>query len=110
MVYTQDGIMAQVYVAFGQGTGAVRVSQEAALELHRWYYNAITPIVINDWGTAALQVLDRIRAIGSLAALKAIQQGSPTVTVAQVYESAEQVQVLSDTPYCPPVPPLPPLP
>lgn len=110
MAYTQDGIMAQVYVAFGQGTGAVRVSQEAALELHRWYYNAITPALIAAWGSSALQVLDRIRAIGSLAALKAIQQGSPTITVMQVYESAEQVQVESDTPYCPPVPPLPPVP
>lgn len=104
MAYTQDGIMAQVYVAFGQGTGAIRVSQEAALELHRWYYNAITPAVVTDWGTTALQVLDRIRAIGSLAALKAVQQGSPTVTVMQVYESAEQVQAESDTPICPLVP------
>lgn len=110
MAYTQDGIMAQVYVAFGQGTGAVRVSQEAALELHRWYYNAITPTLITAWGDEALQVLDRIRAIGSLSALKAIEQGSPTVTVHQVYESAQQVQLTSDTPWCPPLPPLPPLP
>ena len=110
MAYTQDGIMAQVYVAFGAGTGAIRVSQEAALELHRWYYNAITPAVVADWGNVALQVLDRIRAIGSLAALKAVQQGSPTINVMQVYESAEQVQVESDTPICPPIPPLPPLP
>ena len=104
MAYTQDGIMAQVYVAFGQGTGAVRVSQEAALELHRWYYNAITPAVVTEWETTAVQVLDRIRAIGSLAALKAVQEGSPTVTVTQVFESAEQVQVTSVTPICPPVP------
>ena len=109
MSYTQDGIMAQVYVAFGQGTGAVRVSQEAALELHRWYYNAITSGVVQNWGTTALQVLDRIRAIGSLAALQAIQQGSPTITVTQVYTAAETVQLLSDTPICPPVP-LPPTP
>ena len=109
MAYTQDGIMAQVYVAFGQGTGAIRVSQEAALELHRWYYNAITPDVVTNWGAWALQVLDRIRAIGSLAALKAILQGSPTITVMQVYESAVQVQAESDTPICPLVPP-PPLP
>lgn len=107
MAYTQDGIMAQVYVAFGQGTGAVRVSQDAALELHRWYYNAITPALITAWGDEALQVLDRIRAIGSLAALKAVLEGSPTVTVLQVYESAQQVQLTSDTPWCPPVPPLP---
>jgi hypothetical protein len=109
MAYTQDGIMAQVYVAFGQGTGAVRVSQEAALELHRWYYNAITPGVIAEWEDTALQVLDRIRAIGSLAALKAILEGSPTINVTQVYESAAQVQAKSDTPICPPLP-LPPSP
>ena len=104
MAYTQDGIMAQVYVAFGQGTGTIRVSQEAALELHRWYYNAITPAVVTDWGTTGVQVLDRIRAIGSLAALKAVQQGSPTINVTQVFESAEQVQIESVTPICPPVP------
>jgi len=109
MAYTQDGIMAQVYVAFGQGTDAVRVSQEAALELHRWYYNAITPDVVTNWGKWALQVLDRIRAIGSLAALKAILQGSPTITVMMVYESAAQVQAESDTPICPELP-LPPSP
>ena len=109
MAYTQDGIMAQVYVAFGQGTGAVRVSQEAALELHRWYYNAITVDVVQNWGTWALQVLDRIRAIGSLAALQAIQQGSPTITAMQVYTAAETVQVDSGTPLCPPVPTPPPL-
>ena len=107
MAYTQEGLMAQLYVAFGQGTGAVRISQAAALELHRWYYNAITPDVVTNWGSWALQVLDRMRAIGSLAALKAVLQGSPTISVTQVYESAEQVQAESDTPICPLVPPPP---
>lgn len=104
MAYTKDGIMAQLWVAFGQGAGAIRVSQGAALELHRWYYNAITEDVIANWGTWSLQVLDRMRAIGSLAALKAIQQGSPTVNVMMVYESAMTVQAMSDTPICPTVP------
>lgn len=104
MVYTREGIMAQVYVAFGQGTGAIRVSQEAALELHRWYYNAITDDVVENWGSWALQVLDRIRAIGSLAALTAIQQGSPTITVTLVFNAAVQVQLTSETPICPSVP------
>lgn len=107
MAYTRDGIMAQVYVAFGQGAGAIRVSQEAALELHRWYYNAITDNVVDNWGSWALQVLDRIRAIGSLAALSAVQEGSPTVTVMQVYNAALQVQLHSDTPICPTPPPIP---
>jgi hypothetical protein len=105
MAYTKDGIMAQLWVVFGQGTGAIRVSQDAVLELRRWYYDAITEDVVANWGSWCLQVLDRIRAIGSLAALKAIQQGSPTVSAMMVYEAALTVQERSDTPICPPVPP-----
>lgn len=107
MAYTKDGVMAQVWIAFGQGTGAIRVSQNAALELRRWYYDAITQEVVDTWGAVALQVLDRIRAIGSLAALKAIEKGAPTITVLMVYEAALTVQARSDTPICPPVPPVP---
>lgn len=107
MAYTKEGIMAQVWVAFGQGAGAIRVSQNAALELHRWYWDAITEDVVENWGTWSLQVLDRIRAIGSLAALKAIQQGSPTVNALMVYEAAVTVQQMSDTPICPVIPPPP---
>ena len=106
MSYTKEGIMAQVWIAFGQGTGAVRVSQDAAMELHRWYYSAITDELLEKWDTEALQVLDRIRAIGSLSALMTIQQGSPTIRAKVVYEAAVQVQLRSDTPYCPPPPPL----
>ena len=63
MAYTQEGIMAQVWIAFGQGAGAIRVSHDAAMELRRWYYDAITPEVINEkWQTDAVQALDRIRA------------------------------------------------
>lgn len=104
MAYTKDGIMAQVWVAFGQGTGAIRVSQEAALEVSRWYYDAITEDVIQNWESWSLQLLDRIRAIGSLAGLSAIQTGSPTVSAMQVWSAAQQVQATSLTPNCPPVP------
>lgn len=107
MAYTKDGIMAQLWVSFGQGTGAIRVSQNAALELRRWYYDAITDEVVANWGAWSLQVLDRIRAIGSLAALKAIQNGSPTVSAMMVHEAAVIVQQRSDTPICPEIPEVP---
>jgi hypothetical protein len=107
MPYSQDGIMAQILVAFGQGTGLIRVSQEAALELRRWYYDAITPQVIDQqWEAQAVQVLDRIRAIGSLAALKATTGGATTISPQHVYESASTVQDTSDTDLCPPKPPV----
>ena len=80
MAYTQEGIMAQVWIAFGQGAGAIRVSHDAAMELRRWYYDAITPEVVNEkWQTDAVQALDRIRAIGRLAALKAAGAGSTVI-------------------------------
>lgn len=101
MAYTQEGIMAQLLVDFGQGTGALQVSQDAALELRRWYYDAITPEVIEQWEFYGPAVLLRMRAIGSLAALKAVQAGSTTITAKMVYEAAETVQETSDTPICP---------
>ena len=108
MAYTQEGIMAQMLVAFGQGTGAIRVSQEAALELYRWYFNAITQQVVDvEWETKGVQVLERIRAIGSLAALKATSIGATAITPVEVYQSATAVQETSLTDLCPPVPPPP---
>jgi hypothetical protein len=107
MAYTQDGIMAQIWIAFGQGAGAIRVSQDAAMELRRWYFNAITPqIVDEEWETEALQVLDRIRAIGSLAAVKATILGATVISPQIVYDSASAVQDTSETEFCPPKPPV----
>lgn len=107
MAYTQEGIMAQIWIAFGQGAGPIRVSQEAAMELRRWYFDAITPQVVNvRWETDAVQVLDRIRAIGSLAALQATTVGATAISPVQVYASAAAVQLTSDTDLCPPKPPL----
>ncbi|HSU84777.1 MAG TPA: hypothetical protein VLR69_20345 [Thermoanaerobaculia bacterium] len=105
MAYTQEGIMAQIWIAFGQGAGAIRVSHDAALELYRWYYEAITPEIVHErWKTDAVQVLDRMRAIGRLAALKAASAGSTVITPRDIYESASKVQAQSQTPLCPPKP------
>lgn len=89
MAFTEEGIMAQVWIAFGQGAGAMGVSPEAAQELRRWYSDAITPrITQEEWETQAIQVLDCIRAIGSLAASKAASAGASAITPREVYESA----------------------
>ncbi len=81
MAPTEEGIMAQVWIAFGQGAGAIGVSPEAAQELRRWYFDAVTPRVTDE-------VLDRFRAIGSLAASKAASAGAPAITPREIYESA----------------------
>ncbi len=106
MAYTQEGIMAQILVAFGQGTGTIRVSQDAALELRRWYFDAITQTIIDQiWETQAVQLLERARAIGSLAALKATGTGATAIGPQEVYDSAATVQETSMTELCPPPPP-----
>jgi hypothetical protein len=103
--YTQEGIMAQIWVAFGQGTGAVRVSQSATMELYNIYFAAITPeIVSNKWEGDGVQVLERIRTIGRLSALLATERGDTTVSRQDVRTAAETVQKTSDTDFCPPPP------
>jgi hypothetical protein len=102
-MYTQEGIMAQIYVAFGQGTGAVRVSQGAALELYNLYFAAIPP-AIESWGTEAAQVLERIRAIGRLAAIQMTLSGETAISAEGVQSAAVIVQLKSDTDFCPPPP------
>jgi hypothetical protein len=104
--YTQEGIMSQIFVAFGQGTGMMRVSHEAVAALHDLYFDAITPdIVSTQWATQAVQVLERIRALGRLAALKAVTRGDTTVSAEDVSSSAPAVHAQSDTAFCPPLKP-----
>jgi len=101
--YTQEGIMAQIWVAFGQGTGATRVSQTAAVTLRTLYLGAITAEVVDQrWANEGVQVLERIRAIGRLAAFKAMERGDTTVSSDDVESSATTVQLTSDTDLCPP--------
>jgi hypothetical protein len=101
MAYTKEGVMAQLLVAFGQGTDALHVCQDAALELRRWYYDAITDKIVEKWDYWAPDVLLRMRAIGSLAALTAVKAGSIKITAKMVDQAARVVQDTSDTPICP---------
>lgn len=102
MAYTREGIMAQVWIAFGQGTDYLRVSQEAALALQVLYYKAITDDLIEKWELESVQILERIRAIGRLSAQLAINVGSTRITPKNVIEAAATVQIESDTERCPP--------
>ncbi|HEY8019640.1 MAG TPA: hypothetical protein VIH93_00975 [Thermoanaerobaculia bacterium] len=109
MAYTREGIMAQIMVAFGQGTGATRVSQDAAMQLRTLYFGAITEKIVSDlWETEAVQALERIRAIGRLAAHRATEAGATRISADDVAASAGRVQKTSETVLCPP--PFPPAP
>lgn len=101
--YTQNGVMAQIWVAFGQGTGMTRISQKAALALHGRYYDRINASgALPVWGNQAVQVLERIRMIGKLAAAKALERGDTTISEDDVNDAIGAIESKSDTEYCPP--------
>jgi len=100
--YTRDGIMAQIYVAFGQGTGTVRVSQDVCAALRNRYYGRIDNAVLEDWETLAIQVLERFRALGRLMALNAGIAGKTNLAGTDVETAAQTIERQSNTPLCPP--------
>lgn len=101
--YTQQGIMAQIWVAFGQGAGATRASQRAVLALEARYFDHIAKSgIIGTWGTEAVQVLERIRVIGRVAALNATTRADTTISEADVTAAISAVERESDTSWCPP--------
>jgi hypothetical protein len=101
--YTQLGIMAQIWVAFGQGAGMTRVSQKSVMALHGRYFDHIEKSGIQDvWGEHAMQVLERLRAIGRVAAHKAMERGDTTISEEDVNTAMDAVERESDTDFCPP--------
>jgi hypothetical protein len=103
--YSQQGIMAQLWVAFGQGTGATRASQKAVMALYGRYFDRIASTgIVEVWGEHAMQVLERLRTIGRFAALKALERGDTTISEEDVNAAIEAVERESDTDYCPPRP------
>ena len=99
--YTQEGVMAQIWVAFGQGTGMTRTSQKSVMALKTRYFAEI-PGHLEEWGDNAVQVLERIRVIGKVSALKATERGSTVIAEEDVNAAIMAVERESDTSWCPP--------
>lgn len=105
--YTRQGVLDQILVAFGQGTGAVRVAGQAAAALRDRYEPYADDRVLASWGEVGVQVLERIRAMGRLAALRAAEGASTVITRPMVTKAIESVEEVSQTVLCPPPPPVP---
>lgn len=102
MAHSREEILAQIFVAFGQGTGAIRVQREACAVLAERYGERIDEEILATWDTVAVQVLERMRAIGRAAAAEATLAGSTAISAATVREAAVRVEQVSATPLCPP--------
>lgn len=97
-------ILAQMYQALGQGTGPIRVRRQAVLALRARYLDLLTDGVVAHFDEQAPQVLERIRAIGRLAAHRTVLQGKTAVAAEEVHDAAVQVEDASATSLCPPEP------
>lgn len=97
---TQEGVMDQLLVALGQGTGTVQTSQEATASLRTRYWDRITPQVLEAWSTEANAVLVRIRTIGSLANQRRVAEGRATLNGTDVTLAADTVEHDSGTRFC----------
>ena len=102
-----ETVMGHLCVALGQGTGAVRVSRAAVQGFYAHYRPAATVEAVSHWETFAVQVLERIRAVGRLAAQAAVERGKTAIGPEETLRAARAIEVESGTPLCPPEDSLP---
>lgn len=96
-------VLFQGLVAFGQGTGCLRVSRRAI----RTFVNHYRPMIdrgpaVEVWEQEAREALERLRAIGRLAASRASTAGRITVDRQDVREAIDTVEDVSQTILCRP--------
>ena len=99
--YTKQDVLNQTLVAFGQGTGCVRVSSGACREL----VGLMTPIIearnlADQWGEIAVQMLERIRTIGRVAVNLMLDEGRVFIDEKDVAVAFRRVQLGSKTGDC----------
>lgn len=92
-------ILGQFYVAFGQGAGCVRVHRETIGAIREHYVGLIEKNA-DSWEAEGVQVLERVRTVGRLAALKAVQDGSSAIAPKHFTDSTTAVQARSRTRWC----------
>ncbi len=93
-------ILAQVLVAFGQGTGLVRVSRKACGELLRHYEPLIEELIESSWDHDGVQALERVRSTGRLAVHRMTLKGRTFINETDVVEAYTQVERISATSIC----------
>lgn len=96
--YTPEDVIQQSLVAFGQGTNYMRVNREAAQYVVDLMRSLIERFRTHEtWETDAVQVLERLRAIGRLAAHYATLAGQTVIAGEEVSRATILVQRTSKT-------------
>lgn len=100
----KEEAMAQVYVAYGCGVGPLRTPRTTVAAIRGRYFGQLESMGEATWDQEAVEILERIRAIGRLCAQTAIDRGDTEVSATDFDTSAATVEVISQTEYCPPGP------
>lgn len=100
--YTPEDVIQQSLVSFGQGTNYMRVNRDAAQYVVDLMRSSIERFRVQDtWETDAVQILERLRSIGRLAALYATQGGQTVIDGENVSRASLMVQRISKSGSCP---------
>lgn len=99
--YTPQDVINQSLVAFGQGTQFMRVSSRAC----RVLVNVMTSVdesqkLHEEWGTIAVQILERIRTAGRLAMARAVDSGRSCINEEDVEVALRRVRASSKSSDC----------
>ena len=89
--YTAEQLFGQAFVAFGQGTGPVRVHSETITAIRARYQHFLS-VALEHWEEDAPQALERVRATGRTAAFLAIQAGQTAIGPEDFRRAAELVE------------------
>lgn len=104
---SQQNILAQFYVAFGQGAGTMRVHRGTVAALRERYRRNLADWE-KRWDDIGAQMLERVRAIGRLAAHRATSGAHTAIRPEHFDSSANEVERTSASTECPPPPPMAP--
>ncbi len=98
-------ILAQIFIAFGQGAGTMTVSREAIRAATRTY-TSLVQANVTKWRDIELQTLEYARSLGRVAAHLALRDGSQVVRDEHYREASERFAAAAteleyDCPFCP---------
>ena len=101
--YSKEGIIAQALIVFGQGTGPVRVSHQAALRVRSHYeelFDKKGGALLDSWKTDAVQALERVRISGMKAAQEATLKSQTKISEEVALQAMLDVEQESHTNIC----------
>jgi hypothetical protein len=85
-----ETVLAQFYIAFGQGAGSLFVQPDCIAAVRTEFEKKIWPN-IRQWDAAALSALEYVRTVGRVCAFRAIAEGTNLISARHLAEALAMV-------------------